>query len=258
MHRTEQTTKPTQDPAPNQARQALPCIAFLLSVVRKLLAYGQHLDTILPAQAASPRFPTFADGFGTFDVKLIIARIQRGILTAMMLEKFLLARETQNRDIKPKPPEGPAQPEDVAKHEIKLPAPRDPSMPRDERPGRTAAEIDHPNNFYIPALKEIEAHVRCTPVGQLIAEILLDLGITVVHCDDQTWDEISQAMDYFGANLLRYDGVRAHRRDTFAREQDRRRSTRDTDGRDRPQEAIRELVGCLVGEPPPNRHANAA
>ena len=143
----------------------------------------------------------------------------------------------------------------MEKHEIKLPRPR---ALNDERPGRTAADIDHPNNFYIPGLKAIEAHVRCTPVGQLIAEISLDLGITIVCCDDETWGEIMLAMEYFGARFLRYDAIRAIRRDAFAREQDRRRNTRDTDGRERPQAAIRELVGCLVGEPPPSARPSAA
>ncbi len=255
MHQTEQTTEPTQDPGPKQARQDLPGIAFLLALVRKLLAYGQHLDTILPAQTASPRFPTFAKGFGTLDVKLIIARIQRGILTAMMLEKFLLAREARKRDIVAKRPEGPAEPEDVEKHEIEL---RQPRIPRDKALGRTAADIDHPNNFYIPSLKEIEAHVRRTPVGQLIAEISLDLGITVHCCDGAAWQEIWWAMKYFGANMVRYGAIVDNRLDTFTREQEHGRNTRDTDGRDRPREAIRELVGCLVGEPSPSALAAAA
>ena len=84
------------------------CIAAILSVVRTLLGYGKHLDQTIPNRTDHPRFPTLAAGFGTHDVRRILAHMQRGILRAMMLQRFLLARASQGRDIEPTEPPVPA------------------------------------------------------------------------------------------------------------------------------------------------------
>ena len=106
MHPTETITEPTQ-----QEQQSLPPgIAFVLRLVRTLLGYGRQLDQALPQQADHPRFPTLAAGFGTHDIKRILAHIQRGILRAMMLERYLLARAAADRDIEPvHPPNRPTR-----------------------------------------------------------------------------------------------------------------------------------------------------
>ena len=95
----------TEPPAsPQEARSSTPmpaCIAAILSVVRTLLGYGKHLDQTLPEQTAHPGFPAIAIGFGTHDLRRILAHVQRGILRAMMLQKYLLARAAQGRDIEP-------------------------------------------------------------------------------------------------------------------------------------------------------------
>ena len=122
MDHTAPHSARTEPPAPSQedrAATAMPtCIAAILSVVRVLLGYGKHLDQTLPAQADHPRFPTLAAGFGTHDVRRILAHVQRGILRAMMLERFLLARADQGRDIEPTEPPVPAEAADIEAMEV--------------------------------------------------------------------------------------------------------------------------------------------
>jgi hypothetical protein len=176
MHQTEPATE-----RPPQDRPVPPCIAFLLHVVRVLLGYGRQLDQNLPDHANHPRFPTLAAGFGTHDTRRILGHIQRGLLRAMMLERFLLARAAQNRDIEPTQPPAPAEPAEVESLELKLPAP---AQPRPKPAQKT--EPNDPLHFSIPTLKELESQVRRRSVGRTIAEICLDLGVTAPFCEGET------------------------------------------------------------------------
>jgi hypothetical protein len=56
---------------------------------------------------------------------------------------------------------------------------------------------------------------------------------------------------HFGANLEKFFGVQQRRRKTFQDERDKRPETWTFDWRDRPEEAIRQLLGSLLGEPKP-------
>ena len=241
MHQTEPATE-----RPPQDRPVPPCIAFVLHVVRVLLRYGRQLDETLPTKADHPRFPTLAAGFGTHDVRRILAHIQRGILRAMMLERFLLARAAQGRDIEPIHPPEPAEPAEIDALDLKL---RPPSQPR-AKPAQKA-DPDDPMQFAMPTLKELESQVRRRAVGTTIAEICMDLGITPTSCDGQTWDEILQTLTHFGANLEQFFAVQNRRRETFQNERDKRPETWTFGLRDRPREAIRQILGYLLGETPP-------
>ena len=224
-----------------------PCIAALLHVVRKLLGYGRNLDDNIQRHAVHPRFPALAAGFGTHDVRRILLHIQRGILKAMMLERFLLARAAEGRDIDPKQPPSPAEPAEIAALEMKL---RRPSAEPRVAPAQKIDPTD-PMHFSMPTTKELESQVRRQPVGQTIAEICLDLGITPSGCDGATWNEILQTLMHFGADLAAFFGVRTRRRALFQKERDTRPESWDVDWRDDPREAIREVLGYLVGEPLP-------
>jgi hypothetical protein len=249
MHQTEPATeRPPQD-RPPQEQPVPPCIAFVLHVVRVLLRYGRQLDETLPTKADHPRFSTLAAGFGTHDVRRILAHIQRGILRAMMLERYLLARAAQDRDIEPIHPPEPAEPAEIDALDLKL---RPPSQPR-PKPAQKA-DPDDPLHFSIPTLKELESQVRRRPVGRTIAEICMDLGVTPSACDGATWDEILQVLTHFGANLAQFFGIQQHRREAFQDERDKRPETWTFDWRDRPREVIRQILGYLLGDPiPPTR-----
>ena len=222
-----------------------PCIAFLLKIASALLRYGRHLDAVLPTKADHPRFPTLAAGFGTHDLRRILAHVQRGILRAMMLQRFLLARAAQNRDIEPARPAEPAEATAIEALDLKF-GTRAPSCPKSKK-----IDPDHPLHFVMPTMQELESQVRRRSVGRTIAEIALDLGVAPSLCEGGIWNEIFEALMYFGANLAQFFAVQLRRRQTFQHERDNRRNNWAADWRDRPRDAVRDLLGCLLGDPQP-------
>ena len=245
MHQQAQTSEPTPNPAPKQERATPPCIAFLLKIASVLLRYGRDLEQTIPTKTNHPRFPTLAAGFGTHDVRRILAHVHRGILRAMMLQRFLLARAAQCRDIETIEPPAPAEPADIQALDLKLPTPSQ-SHPKPKK-----TDPDDPRHFAVPTVKELESQIRRRSVGRTIADICMDLGVTVTLCDGETWDDILQALTHFGANLAEFFSTQQRRRETFQDERDKRPETWTFDWRDRPKDAIRELLGSLLGESKP-------
>lgn len=246
MHQQAQTADPTPTRLPPQEPAATPCIAFLLTIVRVLLNYGRQLGDTLPEKAEHPRFPTLAAGFGTHDLRRILAHVHRGILRALMLQKFLLARAAQTRDIEPIQPAEPAEPDTVEAFDFKIWPSRQPGPGKKRR----APAHDDPLHFAIPTLKQLESEVRRRSVGRTIADICLDLGVTPSLCAGETWDSILTALTHFGANLENFFGTQQRRKKTFQVERDKRPETWTFDWRDRPRDALRELLGRLLGDPP--------
>ena len=234
----------TDSPASEKDRPAAAApsyIGAILSVVRILLGYGMHLDQTLPDRADHPGFPTLAAGFGTHDI--------RRILRAMMLQRFLLARAAQGRDIEPTQPAGPAAPEDIEALEVKLRAPRQTPLQSQRRAPRI--DLDDPLHFRMPALKELEFQVRRRSVGRTIADICLDLGIAPGICDGGFWNEIYQTLAHFAGNSEEFFSAQTNRRKSFEKEREKRPGSWALDWRDRPKDAIRQLLGFVLGEPPP-------
>ena len=250
MDHTAPHSARTEPPAPSQedrAATAMPtCIAAILSVVRVLLGYGKHLDQTLPNRTDHPRFPTLAAGFGTHDVRRILAHVQRGILRAMMLQRYLLARAAQGRDIEPTEPPVPAEAADIEAMEMKL---RPPSQPRAKSAQKT--DPDDPLNFTMPTLEELEAQIRRRSVGRTIADICMDLGVTPSGCEGGFWYEIYQTLSHFGGKFEHLFGVQQSRKEAFQKERDKLPETWTFDWRERPKEAIRQILGYLLGETPP-------
>ncbi|MEI7711926.1 MAG: hypothetical protein WCI94_10865 [Rhodospirillales bacterium] len=248
MDQTAPHSARTEHLAPSQGEvgTAMPtCIAAILGVVRMLLGYAKHLDLVLPERVEHPHFACIAYGFGTHDLRRILGHVHRGILRAMMLERYLLARAAQGRDIEPTQPPGPAEPEDIAALDMKL---RAPARPHNKTPRASRVDPDDPMRFSMPTLKELEAQVRSRPIGRTIAEICMDLGIAANMCDGAMWTELYAAMVHFGGNFAEFFGVQERRRKAFKKERERRSGTWD---RDDLKDAIRQLLGHLLGESPP-------
>ncbi|MEI7714103.1 MAG: hypothetical protein WCI94_21895 [Rhodospirillales bacterium] len=240
----------TEPPAPPQGRagKAVPtCIAAILGVVRVLLGYGKLLDATLPDRGEHPRFPTLAAGFGTHDIGRILGHVQRGILRAMMLQKYLLARAAQGRDIAPTARPERAEAQDVEALEMNL---RPQRGPRDT-PRARRIDPDSPMHFSMPTLKELESQVRRRSVGRTVAEICLDLGIAPSTCDGGFWFELYEILVHFGGNFEHVFGVQQRRKTSFQKERNNRPGTWSSDWRDKTKEAVRELLGYLLGESPP-------
>ena len=219
-----------------------PCIAFLLKIARVLIGYGKQRDETIAKKAVHPRFATVAAGSGTRYVRCSLAHVQRGILRAMMLERFLLARAAEGRDIEPEQQPGPAEQADIEAMEMKLSTPR----PKPER----KTDPDDPPDPDVLTAKQMESQVRRRTVGRTMADICLDFGVIPSFCAGATWSEILEILMHFGADLAQFFGVQQHRRKTIQRERDKRPDTSASDWRDRPRDAVRELLGCLIGETP--------
>lgn len=103
----------------------------------------------------------------------------------------------------------------------------------------------------MPTLKELEAQVRRRSVGRTIAEICLDLGIVPSACEGGFWFELSCALTDFGGSFEHVFAVRERRRQRFEKERSTMPNSWTFDWRDKPQDALRQLLGHLLGEPPP-------
>ena len=106
-------------------------------------------------------------------------------------------------------------------------------------------------HFAIPTLKELEAQVRRRSVGRTIAEICMDLGVTANACEGGFWHEIWQTLLHFGGKFEHVFSVQESRKEAFQNERDKRPETWTFDWRDRPKDAIRQILGYLLGESPP-------
>ena len=240
---------PPASPQEAGSSTAMPsCIAAIWGIVRVLLGYGKHLDQTLPEKTDHPSFPALAAGFGTHDIRRILAHVQRGILRAMMLQRFLLARAAQGRDIEPIEPPAPAEQADIAALDMKL---RPPVGPRAKTPRAPRIDPDAPAYFVMPTMKELESQVRRRSVGRTLAEICMDLGIEATTSEAGFWYEVYRVFMNFGGNCAEFFDVRERRKKAFEKERQTRPDTWTCDWRDRPRDSIRQLLGYVAGETPP-------
>jgi hypothetical protein len=161
--------------------------------VRKLIDYGRQLTATVHQRAAAPNFALFARPFGTTDIALILARITNGLHRAAALEAALNQRAARGRDLSPTP--------------IRLPAAREPRLPRQVAPSDAHPEpqrvdpTQDPRLASLPTEAEIAAAARRRPVGAVIADICRDFGIMPGQLDRAFWDELRHAIILYGGNL---------------------------------------------------------
>jgi hypothetical protein len=232
-------------------------IAAFLHAVHTLLGYGRHLIETVEHRAAAPNFPTIAARFGTANLTLILARLQRGILRAVALEQYLLERAATGRDItlvparcrrgKPKPAAAdPAAEQPAAEPVAEADAAPEPP-PAAPRPARRP-DRDNPDGSFA-TLEELQAQVRRRPLGRSIIDICLDLAVMPGVCTGPFWNELFDIMNCYGGNLAGLMRERVRREEAFAKEQDRQPGS-NSDWIGMPREAIRKVLGFFVGEEP--------
>ncbi len=174
-------------PDPHRAVPAR--IGQVLGLVRTFIAYGKNLAETLRQHTADPHvlpcFPFLATIFGTGDLALILARITRGLLRAAALEARLSQRAARGRDLKPTA--------------IRLPSPRKPHAAKPAAPPGGPAE--DPCLARLPTPEEILAKDRRRPIGAVLVDICLDLGIVPGQMNRATWDELCLALIDYGGNL---------------------------------------------------------
>ncbi len=224
-------------------------IAAVLYVVGILLGYGRHLLATVHHRAAAPTFPSIAACFGTANLSTIIAHLNRGILRAAALQRFLLARAATGRDINmvtrrvrtDETPPAPADPQ--AEQPLDQPAepkaaPR-PSLP----PGHDDPEL------FMPTPEDLDRQVRRRAVGRTVTEICRDLAVVPGFCTSEFWNGIFEIMHYFGGNVATLMREKTHREQTFIQEQDKKLGS-TLDWLHLKRDEMRQVLGFFIGEPP--------
>ena len=237
------TPQPTSTVPPKDRPGAIPTrLAAVLQLVRILLTHGRRLAETAADQAHNPQFATIAAVFGTYNLAFIVLRVQRGILRAIALERYLLARAARGRDLTIVPPRNraPATPDAIP-------------QPAQAKPPTYARHLppNHPANFHIPGLQELEAQIRRRPIGRTIADICTDLAVIPGFCTGQFWGGLFDTLQSYGGSLTAMYQSRGHREQTFRRERDKRPETWHCNWQDLRPATIRHLLGNLIGEPPP-------
>ena len=232
-------------PAP--PTQALPRpipgrIGAVLAVIQTLIAHARHFAANATRLAAAPEFAPAAAIFGTYDLPVILHRMQRGILRALALQRYLLARAARGRYLRfDWPPYADLQPH----HRPPAQAPR----PAPIRPHPALRGPGSPAESALPTPEELDAWVRRRPVGRTITDICLDLGIAPCLCDGDFWDKLDKILRRYGGSLNRLYTVRAERERTFQVERDRRPDTWHIAWRNIPISAVRQALGYMIGDP---------
>jgi hypothetical protein len=253
------TTHPISPPDPPQDRPGNPVpeyIAVFLHAVSILLGYGNHLLGTVRQRAAAPTFPTIAAGFGTANLSTILAHLNRGILRAAALERFLLARAATGRDINLPTPR--------TRTDEKPPAAADPQaeQPADQ-PARPKARPrpslppgwDDPELF-MPTPEDLDRQVRRRAIGRTFVEICNDLAVVPGLCAPAFWSDMFQVIHYFGGSVETLMREKARRVPAFIQEQDRQLGS-SLDWLHLKRDAVREILGFFIGETPVDPFAQA-
>ena len=243
-------TQAAPTPAHAKPRPLPGRIGAVLHVLAALIAHARHFTATATTRVAAPEFATAAAVFGTDHLPTILHRMQRGLLRALALRDYLLARAARGHNLRfAWPPRVALQPHHRPPAK---PAPAPRTAPRPPcRPDPALLGPDDPGAARMPTPEEFASGVRRRPVGRSIAYICMELGIVPGLCDGAFWNQVEKILRRYGGSLGRIYQVRAQREDTFQRERDRRPDTWHIDWRDLHPSTVRRALGCLIGEPPP-------
>ncbi len=186
--------EPTHPDPPQAAPPAPAALNRVLSLVRRLIGYGQQLVATAQQRAAAPDFWLFAKPFGTEDLALILARITGGLRRAAALEAALCQRAARGKDITSTPFRMPATRNPPADRAVAQPA----AQP-EPQPEATLAQ--DPRLVRLPTEAEIAAEIRRRPIGAVIVSICEDLGLLPGYFDRPFWDELCHAIIGYGGSL---------------------------------------------------------
>ena len=254
-------------------------IAAMLHTVRVLLGFGRHLAETAKDRSASTDFNAIAVCFGTSRLYAILAHVQRGLLRAAALERVLLARAAQGRDIqfvfpRERPTTTPAAPADPRGEQPADPSaaqPADPQAeqsaeapiaPKSTRPSRPFGWNDP--ELFMPTPEQLEAQVRRRPLGRTIVDICLDLAVMPGFCTGQFWNTLFDSIRLHGGSVAVLMLEKVRREEAFCEEQDKKIGS-NWDWQEMGREADRRMLGFFIGEavddsfnPLPKPYAHAA
>jgi hypothetical protein len=246
MEPAARSASPPYSPRDGRAFAVPHNIAVLLHAVGILLEYGHHLIDTVRHRATAPNFPAIAACFGTANLTTILAHLNRGILRAVALERVLLARAATGNDIDFAKPRTPAPQQLPTSAEATEPAAICKRAPRASRPaGRDDPEL------FMPTLKDLEQLARRRPVGLTIRDICIDLAVVPGLCHSAYWNELFELITYFGSNVGKVMQEKFRRERAFCKEQDHKPDA-NWDWLSMSRDALRQVLGFFIGEPPVN------
>jgi len=261
-HTAPTMTRPaTPDPAQDRAGRTMPeRLAALLHVVRVLLGHGRRLVETVPDRAANVEFAIVAGVCGTYILPTILARLQRGILRAMALERYLLARAAKGREIgfvysrdprerTPAKPAAEPQGEEPTSGEAASQVPGGRTKPGDDERAPKRPSFD-PDDLRIPTPEELDAEVRRRPLGRTILSICMDLAVIPSFCTGHFWNQISDSLMNYGGSFPTLFKMRAYRETSFQKERDKKPDSWDFAWKFPPPETVRQVLGYMIGEAP--------
>ena len=238
---------PPPDPPQDRPRKPVPQnIADVLTILQILLVYGRHLAATLEYRAAARGFSVIAQFFGTARLPVILARLSRGILRVMALQRVLLARAARGRDLVF------LERRTYAAREPQPPLPHPPAAGAEPRPPRPAplrrpATDEPPDPANLPTLEQLEAEIRRRPIGQTIADICRDLAISPSLCERTFWIALFETITWYRGNLPKLILDFRRREVAFVPEWDR---DPNLGLPEKSGDGIRRMLGFFIGEPP--------
>jgi hypothetical protein len=224
-------------------------IGAILYAVGILLGYGRHLLSTVRHRATAPTFPTIAAAFGTANLSTIRAHLNRGILRAAALERFLLERAATGRDIdmvtrRIRTAETPRVPADP---QVEQPADQ-PTKPKAARRPSPPPGWDDPE-FFMPTQEDLDRQVRRRAVGRTITDICRDLAVVPGFCTSAFWNGMFELMHYFGGSVETVMREKTRREQAFIQEQDKKLDS-TWDWLRLKRDEVRQVLGFFIGEPP--------
>lgn len=183
MSAAANTAEPTQHPDPPQDQAPIPestRTTRLLGVVQALIAFGKQLAATLQSSPSADTLFWITGRFGTTDIKLILARITRGLRLAAALETKLASRADRAQPIRASGTSSPRKPRS-----------RRPETPRQNNEDSVLANL--------PTSEEIAEQLRRYPVHVVLRKLCSDLGIIGA---DPLWQDIQRVLDENGGSSL--------------------------------------------------------
>jgi len=106
----------------------------------------------------------------------------------------------------------------------------------------------------MPTLEDLERQIRRQPIGRVYLAILLDLAVLPGFCHPEMWNALHEIVTWFGSSIEGLLRERTRRRAAFDKEQDRNPKgiKANWDWINPSREALRQVLGFFIGEPPVN------
>lgn len=190
MPNAPSSAEPAKPPEHTGGKVVPEGIARFLTLLHWIIGYGKTLADTFHQHASDACLREFVDSrFRTTDLNVVFARIKRGLMLALALEKKLLRRAATGRDIVETPVRS------------SMPATRRSGTPRQRGTVRRTNVIDLPLDR-LPTAEEIADELRRRPFGAVLVDICRCLGILPGDLTNAQQDELLHMVTRYGGSMF--------------------------------------------------------